>query len=83
MQCVHSWEGLHHFPSRSSCPCTSVAVGMDNIATVGEDGTINALRVNRPQPVWAAGMFAAMYRYFGVARVNFSHLLVRVCVSSS
>uniref|UniRef100_A0A8C4RC49 Nucleoporin 43 n=1 Tax=Eptatretus burgeri TaxID=7764 RepID=A0A8C4RC49_EPTBU len=45
---AHRWENLHRLNSETS-PCTSVAFNNPDIASVGEDGTLNLLRVDTGQ----------------------------------
>uniref|UniRef100_UPI00358FECB8 nucleoporin Nup43 n=1 Tax=Myxine glutinosa TaxID=7769 RepID=UPI00358FECB8 len=45
---AHQWEHLHGLHSEPS-PCTSVAFNSPDIASVGEDGTLNLLRVDTGQ----------------------------------
>ncbi|PIK58556.1 putative nucleoporin Nup43 isoform X1 [Apostichopus japonicus] len=44
------WEGIHHL-EMSNCPCTCMSVSGTDVATCGEDGRINVLRLDHRKPV--------------------------------
>ena len=51
------WEGLHHLPV-SRCPCTGLASkGDDTFVSVGEDGRLNMMNVERRQPTRTIGEY--------------------------
>lgn len=51
---TQKWEDLHHL-KMSSCPCTCMSVSGTDVATCGEDGRINVLRLDHRKPVRIIG----------------------------
>lgn len=46
----HSWEKVHQFPN-GVAPCTGLATKGDDICSVGEDGKISILNLNKKKPI--------------------------------
>ena len=57
---AQAWEGVHHFKSRQSAPCTAVGVcrgggGAVSLVTGGEDGRIAVIRLDSQEPLRVIG----------------------------
>eukprot|EP00794_Sanderia_malayensis_P000265 gene265-888_t len=48
---IQKWPTLHHNIYSLGSSCTNVSVNQSTIVTVGEDGKINALRLDNPKPM--------------------------------
>ena len=52
---LQSWPDLHHYP-RQPCSCTSISTkGDDSFISVGEDGSLNVVQMDRKQPTRKIG----------------------------
>eukprot|EP00795_Rhopilema_esculentum_P017244 gene17244-8805_t len=51
IQLAREWTSLHCHKNKDSCACTSITVSHSNAASVGEDGKINVLHLERKEPL--------------------------------
>lgn len=53
----HKWTKLHHVLGNKS-PCTGIDTNVSDVVTVGEDGSINVLRIGGEQSVRRIGEYS-------------------------
>lgn len=65
----NSWKNIHKFKNNDASPCTAFALQDEDVVTIGEDGSINMITVQKDEIVRTISKFFKNYLHYKLLHI--------------